>query len=587
MSTKFDLEQFFHDEQSLVGVAPVEHLFSFLKRSLRLPVDVCARTVAKDGAQRFFEPGAELVAEDGAVQFVRVQPFGASLQVQGMPTGDKYVCDAIVRLHVRVPAERSDVEAFLDKVVGSASSSKVDHVERYLAPHVDEVLHEFARERSAGELVDGQGQADAASALYEALKGPCFASGMALESAPQVKFLSPAYAKVRQAEDAAARRLGEHRAQAELRQAITEAQAKKLDHLETMLGKLKELAENSPEVGLPELMHAFDETQRGQLYQALFRSGAQHRVTQWIVVVAGRELLFFDPAAPNEPIRTVTIDGPIGALRSIHPARSAGDSTMPTLLVGAASGVYEITPTATSPEKVYTFDKPDELRGGVNAAAATDQLLVATHSEVGVVLWRRALPDKPQRLLEELTAGASAVRNACFADGRLWCSIDARVVSVPSDDPGKDLRTLEGSPTAITALCIAKEGVFAGNADGEVLFWEDGGPAAPRIMHSGSRRPAESVGLVTTGGVPRLFFSDTTSAAHVRVLGDTFACRYEAGGQTIRRVELADDYIAGTTDARDRVIIWRPDEPERPAEVLFVSRLTGHSVQDVCLLPTA
>jgi hypothetical protein len=72
---------------------------------------------------------------------------------------------------------------------------------------------------------------------------------------------------------------------------------------------------------------------------------------------------------------------------------------------------------------------------------------------------------------------------------------------------------------------------------------------------------------------------------HGRVLGDSFASRYEAGGQTIRRAEVAPDLIAATTDARDRVLLWTPEEPAHPSAVLAISRLTGHSVQDICLLP--
>ena len=64
-----------------------------------------------------------------------------------------------------------------------------------------------------------------------------------------------------------------------------------------------------------------------------------------------------------------------------------------------------------------------------------------------------------------------------------------------------------------------------------------------------------------------------------------FRSRYEAGGQTVRRAECAADIIVATTDARDRVLIWRADEPQQPACVINIHRLTGRSIQDVCLIP--
>jgi hypothetical protein len=109
--------------------------------------------------------------------------------------------------------------------------------------------------------------------------------------------------------------------------------------------------------------------------------------------------------------------------------------------------------------------------------------------------------------------------------------------------------------------------------------------AAPQTIHAGSRRPAESVALLTTGGITRLFYTDSSLAVFSRVLGDTFTCRYESGGQTIRRAEVASDVITATTDARDRVIVWTINEPQKPAAVIPISQLTGRSVQDTCLVP--
>ena len=88
-----------------------------------------------------------------------------------------------------------------------------------------------------------------------------------------------------------------------------------------------------------------------------------------------------------------------------------------------------------------------------------------------------------------------------------------------------------------------------------------------------------------SGGVGRLFYTDTTLAVFARVVGDTFTCRYEAGGQTLRRVEVAPDLIVATNDPRDRLLIWRPNQTGQPVAAIHVARLTTHSVQDVTLVP--
>ena len=47
------------------------------------------------------------------------------------------------------------------------------------------------------------------------------------------------------------------------------------------------------------------------------------------------------------------------------------------------------------------------------------------------------------------------------------------------------------------------------------------------------------------------------------------------------------DVLVGTNEVRDRLICWSPSEPARPSAVVPITRLTRHSVQDVCLVPFA
>ncbi|HRX86766.1 MAG TPA: hypothetical protein P5572_17205 [Phycisphaerae bacterium] len=469
-----------------------------------------------------------------------------------------------------------------DQILGSRSSIDIHEVERFLQPHIERALRAVVAEEEAAALIDGSAAGLAAQAVTAALQGPCFSSGLAVVSAPTVAIASPAYQRMREAEQRAARALDEHEAQSELRDALASAQRAQLEHLEGMLARLNQLAENSPQVELPELMRSFEETQRGQLYAALLATRARKPVTRYVAVVAGHELLFFDPQGTGDIVRRVRIEQPAGALRSVQYDSEAG-----LVLLGAAHGIYMLAPDATEPQKVLRAPEDRAVRGGFNAVALRGDNVVATHSERGIVHWRLGEPEESRQLFADLIQGASAVRNARFAGDRFWCSYDANVLSAPADD-------LAAAPvvhcinpySSISALLVVGDQVYLGNSDGDLHVTRfDGAP--PRLLHGGSRRPVESIALVTAGGIPRLLYTDTSLAVFCRVIGDTFTCRYEAGGQTVRRAESAADIIAATTDARDRVLLWRSDEPERPAAVINVLRLTGHSVQDVCLIPHA
>ncbi len=582
MSTTFNLDAWFRDFRSIAVLTPPGALFGVLKRSFELPGAFAARTVRRDGAQQMYAPGADVSGDDVTeVMFARTTPFDIALDIPQLTASDRYLCDAHVAARLRVLPERREFDAFQAKVMGSQTAVDIAAVENYVRPAVDQALRDFVEQHSAGDLVDGRVSDACIAAVTDALQGPCFAGGLAVETGPAVRFRSPEYDKVRQAEQHAARSLDEHEAQTQLRDALAAAQTARLDHLEAMLSRLEGLAHASPDVELPELMKAFTESERGQLYQALFASHARRRVTALAAVVAGTELLLFDAHAPQRLVRRMELGGDAGPPRSIQRDPQSGK-----LLVGAARGVYLLDAEGAAIEGVYHAPDAPPVRGGCNAAALHGDNLIATHSELGVLHWRLGQMENPQALVADLTTGAKTVRYAQFARERFWCTVDDRIVSVPADDLTAAPHIVDTGRTVVSALCVSDHGIHVGNAEGDILRFDERGHV-PTRLHGGSRRPAESVQLLTAGGVGRLYYTDTSLAVFGRVLGDAFVCRYEAGGQTIRRAEAAPDIVVGTTDARDRIIVWQADHPDRPSDVVNVAQLTGHSVQDVCLIPLA
>jgi len=185
-----------------------------------------------------------------------------------------------------------------------------------------------------------------------------------------------------------------------------------------------------------------------------------------------------------------------------------------------------------------------------------------------------------------LSGPARAVRAVQCYDGRSYCAIDDRVVAWPvGTAPERPAVEFTGAAATLTALWVGVDGVLAGNSSGSVLRWSPALPDRPETLHRGHGRAVESVWMLSRGGVRRLVYTDTSLCVWSRVVDDSYACRYEASGQTLRRVEAAPDCLVATTDLRDRLIIFDPACPDRPPRITPVSRLTGHSVQDVCLIP--
>ena len=584
-TTRFDPQTFFQRVENVALHVPATEVFSLFKRSLDLPAAWAAMVTRNDGDQTLVRPGGAVEAADGEdVLFVRTTPVEAALTENDLTSGDGFRCRVDVRVRLRINPERGDLLAFSKALLGSHRVVQTARIAAFLQPAVRGALAKLVAERDAALLVNGELGDAAASVLAQALEGPCFQAGLLIEGRPAASFESGTLRHVLQTKEEAAKRRAEHEAGRQLEEAIERAQREHLDHLTSLLARLKELAAAAPEAELPELLRTFSESQRSELYEALFEAERPESRTQWIVVAAGEELLFYDALRPDAPSRRLKVTGEAGPVRSVQMVTASDEG--PLLMLGGQTGVYRQPIDRASPDRVWIVPDARDVRGGFNAVDLAGDRVFATHSELGLWEWPTDQTVPGRARFESVTRDAGAVRFVRFFGGRVYFTVDDRVVSFTADaEDESSPRFFTGSASTLTALCITDEDVFAGNAEGEILQWPKAGGGAPQRLHFGSKRPAESLWLLDSQGVRRLVFADTSLHVHAKVLGDSFACRYEAGGQTLRRVEIAPDLIVATNDLRDRLFCWSPGRPDRVQAIVSVSRLTGQSVQDVCLVP--
>ncbi|MHC4065454.1 MAG: hypothetical protein ACYSUI_13295, partial [Planctomycetota bacterium] len=476
---RFDVEDFFASPLAVAAVAAADDVFGFLSRKISLPRGVAALVTREQGDHRFCAAGGELSGE-GVVEilFIRTTPTDLSWIEERLFSADKFQAQATVTLRLSPVAERGELLSFRKQILGSDRTANRGTLVRHLRSEAREALSRATQEREMEALVDGEDRQAVADAVVEALAGPCFAAGVQLEGPPEVTFESPTYRQVRVTEEQAAKRRHEHAARRQLELAIETAQRDHLQHLEQLLDKLRNQAESSPDVELTELVRIFSESQRGEIYEALFATSTQTRATQWIVVAAGTELLFYDPVSGDGPLRTVALGGEVGPVRSVRFARDTKGALK--LLAGAARGVYEVGIQADAVPLAYSIGKSLEVRGGVNSVTLAGNSMLASHSEIGLLRWNCGEPSEPVKLLENLTRDARAVRNVCFHEGRIYCSVDHTVLAMEADQPSEsNVRLYAGSDSLITAVCPAGDGVYAGNADGQILYWPNGQQEAP------------------------------------------------------------------------------------------------------------
>jgi hypothetical protein len=582
--SKFDPNLFFQVTDNAALHVPAAELFGFLSRALDMPSSWAALLHRNTGDHVVVSAGGVVEGDDlEDVLFVRVTPIEVTCEETGIISRDQFACRANVRLRVVVVPERSEMLSFQQQVLGSHRVVQARRIAQYLQPAIRTGLARYAAKTNAADAVGAQDATSATSTLIEALQGPCFEAGLVLDGAPSVRFESGTLRQVQDNQQKAAVREAEHEAAQQLQAATERAQAEHLDHLTSLLGRLTQLTTSSPDVKLPELIRTFVEHERGELYQALFASQQAAQRTQWIVVAAGDELLFFDANSPGDPTRRLKITGDAGPVRSVHAVTGADGKTH--LWLGASTGVYRWPIDATAPDLTLLVKNAPDVQGGFNATAMAGDRVFASHSELGLCAWDLAQPTSGQARFESMTRGVKAVRGVRIFDGHLYCAIDDRIICWLADDHGDQPRHIyTGSTTTIASLCPTDVGLLAGNGNGDILYWKKSQVTRPERLHAGVNRAAESLWMASTNGVRRIVYTDTSLHVHAQVLGDSFSCRYEAGGQTLRRVELAPDMLVATNDLRDRLICWTPGQPAHPIATIGVARLTGRSVQDVCLV---
>lgn len=588
LSPKFDPNLFFQSADNVALHVPASDVFALVKRSLDLPAQWGALVRESSGDFKVIRASGQVESSDVEdILFVRLTPVDVPLDEEGIVSKDRFTCRASISVRVEVIPERSELQSFLSAIVGSHRVAQVETLQQYLAPSVRIALAQFAAEHRAADLVEDRAVEQAQEVVRKGLEGPLFRAGMTLCARPTVTFTSQAARQVLDAQEDAALRHAEHQATRQVQEALESAQGGHLEHLSSLLSRLKEMAATSPDVELSELVKTFSERERGEIYQALFAGETPVGKTRWIVVAAGDELLFYDPEIMQEPSRRLKIVGDVGPVRSIQTAR-VGDGDV-VLLLGASSGVYRLPLDRVEPDRVYTVADAREVQGGFNSAAIAGDRVWASHSELGLHEWASdgAEPSTPR--FAEFTKSAKTVRGVQCFDGNLYCAMDNHVVRWLGDDDGDPPEHVvyRGSYSAITCLCPTSVGLFAGNVDGDVLHWSGDRMHDPKRLHTGTSRAAESIWLLDAQGVKRLVYTDTSLHVHARVLGDSYSCRYEAGGQTLRRVEVGDDLIVATNELRDRLICWSPGEPSGPKATVTVSRLCGRTIQDVCLVAQA
>lgn len=585
---RFDLDNFTRDSQSVAAVAFASDIFSLLSRRVTVPASCLALAWADGGQPELLRTGAEI--ESGRwrrILIVRTDPLSLTFEFHGLPSSDGFDFTAKIELRVQLMPQRDELASFHRAVVGSGERVTLEQLHRHCEETVRLGAAEFARARTAEELASVATWEAFDAALADRFKSFGFASGLGLCADVRAEFTSSAFEAARHDQRSAEQRQRRLAEEESLRQTAAASRAAHLASLASMLDKVRAMAGESGEARVAELIRTFDAGQRAQLYAGLLAQPASRR-TAMILLVAGNELLAVDPSSPHQLAWRRRLEGDIGPLRSVRVMESGGERTV---LVGARRGVYLLNGDF-SQTRQFAFGQPASPRGGVNASVVLGESLFATHSEAGLRRWgtRAASGDVAgdaatadgAPCLEQLTTGAKSVRDVQCDDGRaIWFSIDSRVTGWQPDSA--EAPVLLTAPAEVTALCVAEGWVCAGLKDGRLLRWPTRAPHDLVELRGPTGQAVESLHWLAGGGIARLLVADRRPVLDLLVIGDAYRGEYRAA-VPLRWSWAAEDWIAAVNDNRDRLLLWRPNEPQTPSAIVPTGQLCGNTIQDAAML---
>ena len=386
---KFSVETLTTDDQAVARIIAADDLFTLISRSVTVPAGWVA-LVSSEGQDPLLVRSGGQCEAGGAldVLFVRAVPIECAAEESSLRSTDGYECCGSIRLRVRVMEKIAELAAFRKTVVGSSDSVCIADLQRYLHWQMSKLLTELAGGRTAAELLQPLDASMVRGLAEDKLGAVCLAGGLTIDGPVAVRFESSAYQEHCRDRASDARQQQRLTARTQIQQALASAQGERLTHLVKMLEQMNEASALREDVGVAELLQAFTEAERGELYGALWHLCPSARATRFVAAVSGSELLLFEPADLSCPAQRIQVPDDLGLLRSVGVDKRALEAGH--LMIGAARGVHLADMENGRIVRSLSAEVPEQHkpRGGVNAVAMSSDYVFATHSQLGLMAWR-------------------------------------------------------------------------------------------------------------------------------------------------------------------------------------------------------
>jgi len=543
-----------------------------------LPAKWMGLLIRPDDRRRLVPPGEDPRTQRGdRLVLIRKRPVTATLGVNDCPAAGDNPVSCVCEVQVRWPAHEDGLAALQQTLLSAGPLTSERLAEELSQAGGEAALRALIGDRTAEQLLRDDQRDEFLAVLQERLRKFAFETGMEIERITKLDFTSESFAEQQALERETRRRVERIKAAELVEKASLAATKRRLGDLSSILDKLKAAAAGDERMQWHELLPALSPADRGKLLENLWRLTPDRNVAASIVIVAGRECIWLDPAQPERIVRRVTLAEELGGVRSV------GFSPVGNrLLVGAARGVWALD--ASSGEITGRFEVPNgEMpRTGFNAAVIMGERLYATNSALGCWSWSLDDPSDAQPVLVP-EGGVPRRTRAVVAtdDGRVLFAADDCVQSFQPDTG--ELSVLSSGTDVIHCMTVRDGKLFVGTGDGKLFrvdidhpddWWLVQQFMSP-VESVQARRWSDLVELVVPAGARGVSGIYDEQSVVTNLL---------SSATPIRRVWACDDLIVGLNQLRDRLVVMNANLPERTGREARLARLTGQSIQDACIV---
>ncbi len=537
----------------------------------------------------------ELAHREGSAVQVRPEAIRARWTIdEGLLSADDHEVRCIVSCGLRVLDDPTERRMFTETFLSASDSAPISVVIEHFRPALQSAIGKTARSLAVDALLSDAARQPVLEAVKSALGRVGFSCGIEALSPYELEMESPTLRRERL--DLMERQIAERRAAGELEQ---------MRRAGDLLGQFNQIRTASPELSPGQVLGRLSPRDQASVLRTLLMSQAREDQAE-LFLVSGPSLARVDFSAASAPIvRRLEIPESLGPLRSVQPARIDGERW---LLIGARSGMMVVDPADSSPEAIACYADPgiDTAMGFSQCVAWHDQLW-ACHADGGIVAWNRegdrqrpALAVRPFQLpastalqapgggdSARLSGGSSSsirtrpasVRNLLIAgDAALVFSVGEQLLSV---DRMGGIALAAGEPQSQIVAIVDDDDLHfvVAHEDGQVVRRRRRGLEIISIQRRAGR--VTSAGSMPWMGQRRVLLVSGDGPVLCLSSDDPLITQYLSNYRGLRMAAGSAGLIVAVCPDRQRLIAWRPWEPDAPIGEAHVIPITRHRVADI------